>query len=99
MIGCTRCGKCCTEMLMRLPFPAHLTAEEHMRARSDAERFYQLHGFEVLPSMAGEIVLRVPATCQRLITDSFGDGKAACEIYENRPEVCRSFECQKCRGA
>ena len=85
--------------MLRVPFPAHATAEEHLKARADAEQFYRLHGFDVLPSMAGEIVLRIPATCQHLITgDPDEDPGATCEIYETRPEVCRKFLCPKCRG-
>ncbi len=96
MTGCTRCGKCCTEMMIRVPFPARPTAGEHLRARADAERFYQMHGIEVLPSMAGEIVLRIPAVCKNLVING---SDTTCNIYENRPEICRTFECQKCRGA
>lgn len=95
MTGCTRCGRCCTEMMLRVPFPAHATAEEHLKARSDAERFYQMHGFDVLPSMAGEIVLRIPAICEHLV---FNGQDTTCNIHETRPEVCRKFLCPKCRG-
>jgi Fe-S-cluster containining protein len=100
-------------MMVRVPIPARANAEEHLKARADAERFYRLHGFEVLPSMAGEIVLRIPATCQHLVTgdDSDIDYEAmmdcggytrtyssTCAIYETRPEICRTFVCSKCRG-
>jgi Fe-S-cluster containining protein len=95
MTGCTRCGICCTEMMIRVPFPTHATAEEHLRARADAERFYRIHGFDVLPSMAGEIALRIPAVCKHL---AINGSDTTCNIYETRPEVCRKFECSKCRS-
>lgn len=105
MTGCERCGKCCTEMMMRVPFQQRPTVEEHLKDRADIERFYELHGFEVLPSMAGEIILRIPAACRHLVTEGmekydpehFPGQPAACGIYADRPEICRTFECPRCK--
>jgi Fe-S-cluster containining protein len=88
---CIRCGLCCTVCDM---FLDELTPANQAKA-IDKLRWLNLHRCDTqlrtLASGAKVTVLRIPLTCTALDQDP--DGKYKCKNYENRPQLCRDFNC------
>lgn len=54
----------------------------------DEARFYELHGIR-LHTEGGQLLLEVPLRCSLLGEDNL------CKDYENRPKICRNYQCEK----
>ncbi len=83
-MGCVRCGECCID--------PSITIELNL----DLAKFYSMFGVEV--SQTGDRYkgrFRIPTVC-RYFTRS-PDGKGSCDIYEDRPEICRDYPKGKVR--
>ena len=76
---CIRCGKCCTRSVDELkPAFRKLVME-------------QIEGSKLaIPLEVKYMYVESRGKCKHLIIH---DGKAACSIYEDRPDMCKNHEC------
>lgn len=82
---CSRCGACCADLLP-------LSTAEIKRL----QRWVKKHNFRPKKRSVGPAEgLILDATCPFMVTE---DGKAACAIYDERPEICRVFRCDRARS-
>lgn len=95
MSDCLRCGLCCTVCDMYID---EMTPESQAKA-IDKMKWLNLHrcDTQIRTQKDGKkfTVLRIPLTCIHLDQDL--DGKYKCKDYENRPEICRKFNCGKAK--
>ena len=77
--GCISCGQCCT------------TAQLSVIVTEDLAHYYSNFGVETFKDKEGNFVcrFRVPTICRHLSRDV--NGKSSCDIYENRPQICRDY--------
>ena len=81
-MGCTRCGKCCKQVVFRVP-----KVEGSML-------FWRLHGIEFYDDKAaGMAVVVLHDKCEWLDGETL-----RCKNYERRPQMCRDFLCDTARG-
>lgn len=82
--------KCCTDINFIYPklfFPEYQTPEEH--------EFLEVHGVNNMTLKelragaedVSSLVVNIKHRCNQLGDDGL------CKIYENRPEICRGFQC------
>ena len=87
---CQRCGRCCYSAVLCLNIP--------IEDEKEIGRWLSYHRCDplVMKSKDGKSVLgvRIPLVCSQL---EYKDGKFNCKIYEQRPEICKEYECSKGR--
>jgi hypothetical protein len=83
-VSCLQCAKCCTYVAVGINAPT--------TPRLATEILWHLyhHGVSVCRDEAGEWYVQFEARCKNL-----GAGNL-CEVYLNRPHVCRSYDDQSC---
>lgn len=75
MNGCSSCGACCT----------FITLQVNPQYRDpDIKRWIELHDIKLIEKDGG-LFARIGTPCSKLRKDNL------CGIYEDRPNVCRSF--------
>lgn len=91
--GCKRCGRCCTNAIIRLPGikPNDGTgfAEWLAYHRCDVMNMPDEQGGEYL-------AVRIPMLCTHLCEHP--DHTFSCKIYDKRPEICRGYFCNSAKG-
>jgi Fe-S-cluster containining protein len=92
-MGCHRCGQCCT----RVTFQGFDL--ESAEQREDMGRYLRFHGLQTYYHDEANMTVLVPIRCKYLAYDLDGTGRkvAACKIYEDRPDICRSYLCSLAR--
>lgn len=92
---CQRCGRCCCEyaitQLYREPDSEKKAAQG--KAFIDMHRGSKVIEVKDVPDGI-EITALVTSTCEHLGTDA--EGRVCCRIYDERPSVCRKFQCDRC---
>ena len=92
-MACQRCGLCCIVCDMRL----EEMTKENTPAVMDRMRWLNLHrcDTQIVTRKDGRkfTALRIPIMCVKLDQDK--DGKYKCKDYENRPQLCKDFLCEK----
>jgi len=78
---CIRCGKCCKQVVLRMPYePALEDYLKWLALRRD---------MTVRRSTAtGRVEIEIKAKCRFL---KFRRGKMTCSVYATRPKICRDF--------
>ena len=86
---CNRCGKCCQSTFFALrDVPVNKDTRE-------IGRWASYHGVKTMKYPIDGIdylAVSLPNPCQFLEEK---DGKCSCIIYENRPNVCKEYYCNK----
>ena len=85
---CDRCGDCCRDFSIRL-HPDESLLEALKLKYGDGFRDNDVH---LLIDKNGDVYIRLFHPCQFLIN------RNECMIYDERPEICRSFYCSKVRN-
>jgi len=62
----------------------------------DKAKWYQLHGCAVAVK-SDFIWVKIPYICQNLVFDA-GKDTCSCADYDNRPQLCRDYICQRAGG-
>jgi Fe-S-cluster containining protein len=86
-MSCQRCGKCCRDFTIKLD-----VGTDSQQELEGFKRYLNLHGCK---TFIEEKVLNIlaPVMCENL---GFKEGEGyCCKDYENRPEICRKFLCEK----
>ena len=83
-VSCLQCAKCCTYVAVGINPPT--------TPRLATEILWHLyhHGVSVCRDEAGEWYVQFEARCKNL-----GAGNL-CEVYLNRPHICRAYDDQSC---
>lgn len=76
---CIKCQKCCKEV--DVPTYAHKTSTEIDKIKA----FYEARGFTTYFDMYGFLHVELYYPCPHIT-------EKGCDIYENRPEVCRNYD-------
>ena len=91
---CIRCGACCKATLnVHQPFPED---KEHKRQKIEyiSTIFGDIDGIKVVDitnSASGKTRVMIRRVCPKL--DTTEEGFKVCSIYNDRPVVCKSFNC------
>lgn len=81
MSECTRCGKCCRTYAIA------------MRRSEDYARFLSYHGLILRDRDDGQMEVYGEAKCRYLKSDPKDSSKYLCSIYDDRPNICRDWQC------
>ena len=96
MSECLRCGECCISNVINL---GEITDKNRV-VMLDRLRWLTLHrcDTQIATRENGSQfdVLRIPLVCKNLAQDK--QGKYLCKDYENRPQLCKDFECSRIKG-
>jgi len=84
MKECKRCGRCCVGAF----FDLHLDKDP-----KEMERWLTYHRCDVL-TLGDKKVLKIPISCQNLVV---ANGRYACSIYDQRPEICKQHWCEEAK--
>jgi len=87
--NCQRCGRCCKSVYLSFEMSQEVTQKDKESA-ADFLRWAALHeGVRV--NIRNEACAEVgyKAKCRMLTADS--EGKAVCQIYDERPKICQEF--------
>ena len=92
-MSCQRCGRCCVTANIKLP-------GIKVNDGSGFAEWLAFHRCDVMnqetPDGEGGLALRIPLTCMKLAETA--DGAFRCTIYDQRPEICRSYVCERARN-
>jgi Fe-S-cluster containining protein len=82
---CEKCkGKCCRYVAIEIDTPEDLEDLENIR-------WYVLHkNINVYVDADYQWHIEFLTPCEHLVGDNF------CQIYENRPEICREYNTEEC---
>ena len=80
--ACQRCGNCCRNWAIA------------MCPNEDYARFLTYHGIIVRERRDGYMEAYGESKCVHLRTSK--EHGTSCAIYEDRPELCRNWACEKC---
>lgn len=90
---CLRCGQCCTSASVAL---FNVPIEHDVRELGKWLEHHHCQQEKVSTPMGDVLGIRIPLMCKHITYDH--DGIATCEIYEDRPHICKEFECQRMMG-
>lgn len=95
MADCTRCGQCCTKAFVAL---YSVKVDEDNQELARWLRYHRLGTRRLHTDDAGDVLMiDIPIVCQHLSTDVH-TGICSCDIYDNRPVICREHRCKKITG-
>jgi Fe-S-cluster containining protein len=80
-MSCQRCGKCCREYSIT------------MVRNEDFARFLTYHGLHLRDRQDGHMEVYGEEKCRYLKSDPKQPSRYTCAIYENRPNICRNWQC------
>jgi len=80
---CKRCGNCCKSVVI------NVKVDMADRDAEDFVKFLEMHGMKAVYNN-NTIAVMVYAKCENLIEKN---GGTVCDIYENRPKICREYSC------
>lgn len=85
MTNCIKCGNCCKR------FEAVIDQEKEENARTIAaiKKVFADGKMKMVLSRYDQIKIRIEGPCQHL------DENNRCRIYEDRPDICKNFYCEK----
>lgn len=83
MSDCQRCGKCCREYAIA------------MVKNADFARFLTYHGLVVRDRSGHLMEVYGESKCRHLKSESGKPSLMTCAVYEDRPEICREWECER----
>jgi len=75
---CKRCGNCCRTIVL----PVTAVKDNIISG------LFEAHGLPLNQTFK----ITLFHECRHLVT--YKDGKTYCDIYENRPNICRTFTCK-----
>jgi Fe-S-cluster containining protein len=93
MRECRRCGNCCINATFRFAFGKK---EEDIKKLKDMSKWLSYHGCQVREKQDNDkkkFYVTIPIVCNNLIMGK--DHKWECMDYENRPELCKRYQCQE----
>jgi len=88
-MACKKCGACCKETTMRIDISG-----KSQKDIEDYRKYLSLHACSSF-IQGDTLTVLAPVMCSLL---GYQEGKGyICSDYENRPEICRKFLCQKAK--
>lgn len=89
---CLRCGQCCISASLAL---ASVPRENDSQ---ELGHWLELHRCSLetveFPGGFKALGVRIPLVCKELVFDP-DTGIATCQIYDNRPVICRDYNCKR----
>ena len=85
---CCKCANCCKSIIIRVARPS---IPKEIKADKD---FLMARGLKILKENDKCFFVSIPLQCSQLNVDEGKNGGSVyfCNIYNNRPDICRKFD-------